>query len=93
MNTTQLESIALEIRTELARLKADTDYNAYSGLSVEIKDGNVSIYEDYDRASLPDPLATLAQLKALDPIDWDSHDNTESAFQPIWTVITLTGGY
>lgn len=81
------------IQSEIDRLKANCDYNAYSGLSVRVEDGLVQIYDDYASATLPDPAATLAALQALEPIDWVEHDNTETAFEPIWDAITITGGY
>lgn len=82
-----------QIQSELLRLNATTDHNAYSGLTAEVKEDQVTIFDDYERATIPEPERLLAQLKTLEPIDWSSEDNTEQAFEPIWNAVTMTGGY
>ena len=82
----------LLIESQLERLKATTDYNAYSGLLVEVlPDERISIFDDHSRAILTDPAATIAALEKLDPIDWDDNDNTETAFEPVWDAINISG--
>ena len=87
MTTQRIDDLALDIRQELYRLKADTSYNAYSGITASYEDGRVIAFDDYDKYELSNPLATLQALKALQPINWNDHDNTEGAFDPIWQAI------
>jgi hypothetical protein len=87
-----LQDTASKIQTQIEALNASTDFNAYSGLTVEVKEGMVTVYDDYERVSLADPDATLNALKALEPINWDDHENTETAFEQLWDAINSTGG-
>ena len=84
---------AQDFRAEIERLNATPEYNADAGLLVEVVRGQVRVYSGEDDAICCDPEATLFQLRQLEPIRWQEHDNTDTAFEPIWTCICMTGGY
>jgi hypothetical protein len=80
---------ALQVNDELSRLNADTGFNAHSGLAAESVAGSeavVKIFDDYDSGEYyADRVIEI--LGNLEPIDWDEHDNTETAFGPIWDAL------
>ncbi|MDA0267242.1 MAG: hypothetical protein O3A14_09830 [Cyanobacteria bacterium] len=90
---------AAQINDLLDALNASTDYNPYSGLMAENVEGSeavVKIFDDYSSGEYYADQAIEA-LKKEEPIDWDAHDNTESAqigpnadsvFGPIWDAIS-----
>ena len=81
---------AAQVNSLLDDLKASTDYHPYSGLMAENVEGSeavVKIFDDYASGEYYADQAIEA-LKKEDPIDWDAHDNTESAFNPIWDAIS-----
>lgn len=82
-----LQEVSQEILARLKFLNASTDDNPYSGLSVEIVNGQIKIFDDYDSAVLSDPKKTLEALQELDPIDLGSAD----AFQSVWDAISAHG--
>lgn len=86
-----IERMISEIRSELSRLKADTDSHPYSGFSVEIADGLINIYDDYERSVIPEPEKIIMLFKKLKPINWAN--DAEEKFEPIWEAINASGGY
>jgi len=84
---------AQDFINEFTRLKASTDYNDYSGLSADDTDEGIKIFDDYASGILEqsDQENALLVLKALSPIDWELHDNTDLAFEPIWDALNIAG--
>ena len=77
---------AEKINSRFAELNADTDANAYSGLTAEdIGDGKVKIFDNYQSGEY-NAEETLTALVAIEPINWSEYDN--SAFTPIWDAIS-----
>lgn len=81
---------AAQINDALFGLKADTSYNAYSGLTAENVEGSEAVVKIFDDYTSGEYYAdqVLEALKGVDAISWDAHDNTESAFTPIWDAIS-----
>jgi hypothetical protein len=80
---------ASQVNDELSRLNADTGFNAHSGLTAEnVTESEivVKIFDDYDSGEYYAD-RVLEILGNLEPIDWDKHDNTETAFGPIWDAL------
>jgi hypothetical protein len=80
---------ATQINERLKELNASTDSDPYSGLTAEnIGNGKVKIFDDYDSGEYY-AFIVLQSLESVDPINWDEHDNTESAFNPIWDAVVV----
>lgn len=91
METTVFAEIdwALQVNAELSKLNADTDFNACSGLTAENVAGSESVVKIFDNYDSSEYYAdrVLEILGSLEPISWDEHDNTETAFDPIWDAL------
>jgi hypothetical protein len=82
-----MSNTAAAINSLLNDLNASTEANAYSGLTAEeLGDGMVKIFDDYDSGEYVAD-RVIAALESVPAIDWDEHDNTESAFTPVWDAI------
>jgi hypothetical protein len=85
--------LAKRLANRLKELNADTEFDACSGLSVEVNDGEIEIFDDYARAKVIDPVATLTALENVEPINWTEHDRPESGFSPLWDAISMVNGH
>lgn len=80
-----LEQLASALQSELESLKASTNFNAYSGLTVEVRGETLIAFDEYDSIEIHNPSLALGLLMTLPPIDWSL--DLPYPFEPIWDAL------